>query len=92
MQLACKKIANEIVNHTNVNVQAISLYNTAFNPYQIVCNYINRVISYKLVDNNLDLDLLDQKLRANMITYNSETETYTCPLWSDNQTDFNTRS
>jgi hypothetical protein len=45
MSIACNKRGSSKSQYTNVKLQGVTLYSRALNPYQVVCNYINNLIT-----------------------------------------------
>lgn len=76
-----KNSRGELSQFTNLNLQRIALYSTAMNSYQVVCNYINNLVTYKLENNALNTTLLNQKLNANAII--ASENGYSCALWDN---------
>lgn len=85
MSIACNKRGNTLSQYTNISLQCVSLYSVALNPFQVVCNYINHLVTYQLDNNALNTRLLNQKLNANLITPVDidGVRTYRCALWDD---------
>ncbi len=70
-------------NYTNFNLQSIALWNTCLNPYQITCRWINNLARYNLTgenNNELNYDIIEEKMRSNLIVYDSSTEKFSCAL------------
>ena len=83
MSFACYKNGNELSQYTNINLQTISFYAIALNPYQIVCNYINNLVTYDLDESyGLNTELLRNKLKSNLIVFDDVNRTYSCALWN----------
>ena len=84
-----RNLNGTLSQNTNLKLQALSLYATAFTPYQVVCNWINNLVTWDLDNNSINTRLLNEKLNANLITRNSD-KTYSCALWDNEQgNDFN---
>ena len=86
MSIACYKQGAELSQFTNIKLQSVSLYATALNPYQIVCDWINHLVTYELDNNALNTTLLNEKLQSNLITANDD-GTYSCPIWYEDSFD-----
>ena len=88
MSLACYKNANGTISqNTNIKLQGISLYGTALNPYQVVCNYINNLVVWDLDNGVLNEALLNKKMLENMISYTEVdgVKKYECAIWDDRE-------
>ena len=82
MSVACNKRNGTISQYTNIKLQGVSLYARALDPYQIVCNYINNLVTWELNANNeLNSELLNEKLAANLILKDND-DNYSCPIWN----------
>jgi hypothetical protein len=80
MSIACNKRNGTISQYTNIKLQGVSLYARALDPYQIVCNYINNLVTWELNANNeLNSELLNEKLAANLILKDND-DNYSCPI------------
>lgn len=82
MSVACNKRNDSKSQYTNIRLQSVAFYSKALDPYQIVCNYINSLITWELTENNeLNSELLNEKLTKNLIFKDNEGH-YNCPIWN----------
>lgn len=81
MTIGCYKKNSNLSQFTNIKLQGVSFYATALNPFQVVCNWINHLVTYELDNNSLNKALLNQKLQSNLITAHDD-GTYSCAIWN----------
>lgn len=88
MSIACNKQRGRLSQFTNIKLKSVALYGIALSPYEIVCKWINSLVTYELQGNELNTALLNEKLEQNLITpYEENGETkYKCALWDVNGT------
>lgn len=91
MSIACYKQASNLTQFTNIKLQSVAFYAIALNPYQIVCNWINHLVTYELDGNTLNTALLNKKLGENLITAKDD-GTYECAIWDIQSGEFSTQN
>lgn len=91
MSIACYKQGRSLTQFTNIKLQSVALYAIALNPYQIVCNWINHLVTYELDGNTLNTTLLNKKLGENLITAKDD-GTYECAIWDIDSGEFSTQN